>query len=125
VAGLLGVRNRRGGVYDWAGTDWARDVFGSGDPVIAEGLEHIPREPPADLRLESLVDVRHLGAVRERAGLGAVSSSGMCSRPSAMTGVPAARRTSAPSRCRPVVHAAPRLRTPNSPATAAPPAERS
>ena len=27
VAGLLRVRNRRGGVYDWAGTDWARDVL--------------------------------------------------------------------------------------------------
>ena len=47
VAGLLGVRNRRGGVYDWAGTDWARDVLrAAGTPVIAEGLEHIPRDRP-------------------------------------------------------------------------------
>ena len=47
MAGLLGVRNRRGGVYDWAGTDWARDVLrAAGTPVIAEGLEHIPRDRP-------------------------------------------------------------------------------
>jgi len=47
VAGLLRVRNRRGGVYDWAGTDWARDVLRAArTPVIAEGLEHIPRDQP-------------------------------------------------------------------------------
>ena len=47
MAGLLRVRNRRGGVYDWAGTDWARDVLRAArTPVIAEGLEHIPRDQP-------------------------------------------------------------------------------
>jgi len=47
VAGLFRVRNRRGGVYDWAGTDWARDVLRAArTPVIAEGLEHIPRDRP-------------------------------------------------------------------------------
>jgi 1-acyl-sn-glycerol-3-phosphate acyltransferase len=47
VAGLLRVRNRRGGVYDWSGTGWARDVLrAAGTPVIAEGLEHIPRDRP-------------------------------------------------------------------------------
>jgi 1-acyl-sn-glycerol-3-phosphate acyltransferase len=47
VAGLLRVRNRRGGVYDWAGTDWSRDILrAAGTPVIAEGLEHIPRDQP-------------------------------------------------------------------------------
>ncbi len=45
VAGLLRVPNRRGGVYDWAGTDWARDILrAAGTPVLAEGLEHIPRD---------------------------------------------------------------------------------
>ena len=47
VAGLLLVPLRRGGVYDWAGTDWARDVLSAaGTPVIAEGLENIPRDQP-------------------------------------------------------------------------------
>lgn len=45
VAGLLRVRNRRGGVYDWASTDWSRDILrAAGTPVLAEGLEHIPRD---------------------------------------------------------------------------------
>jgi 1-acyl-sn-glycerol-3-phosphate acyltransferase len=45
VAGLLRVPNRRGGVYDWAGTDWARNILrAAGTPVRAEGLEHIPRD---------------------------------------------------------------------------------
>jgi 1-acyl-sn-glycerol-3-phosphate acyltransferase len=47
LAGLLRVPNRRGGVYDWAGTGWARDVLRAArTPVIAEGLEHIPRDRP-------------------------------------------------------------------------------
>lgn len=47
VAGLFRVRNRVGGVYDWAGTDWARKVLkAAGTPVIAEGLESIPRNQP-------------------------------------------------------------------------------
>ncbi len=47
VAGLLRVRHRRGGVYDWAGTDWARQILrAAGTPVHAEGLERIPRDQP-------------------------------------------------------------------------------
>jgi len=47
VAGLLRVRNRRGGVYDWAGTGWSRNILrAAGTPVVAEGLEHIPRDQP-------------------------------------------------------------------------------
>ena len=47
VAGLFRVRNRIGGVYDWASTDWSRDILGAAaTPVIAEGLEHIPRDQP-------------------------------------------------------------------------------
>jgi len=45
VAGLFRVRNRVGGVYDWACTDWARDILrAAGTPVVAEGLENIPRD---------------------------------------------------------------------------------
>lgn len=47
AAGLLGVRHRPGGVYDWSGTDWARDVLrAAGTPVEAEGLEQIPPGQP-------------------------------------------------------------------------------
>ncbi len=47
VAGLLRVKNRRGGIYDWANIDWARDVLrAAGTPVAAEGLEHVPQGQP-------------------------------------------------------------------------------
>jgi 1-acyl-sn-glycerol-3-phosphate acyltransferase len=47
VAGVLGVRHRPGGVYDWGTSDWARTVlWGAGTPVRIEGLERIPREGP-------------------------------------------------------------------------------
>jgi 1-acyl-sn-glycerol-3-phosphate acyltransferase len=47
VAGIFRVKNRRGGVYDWAGTDWARDILSAaGTPVLAEGVERIPRNTP-------------------------------------------------------------------------------
>jgi len=47
VAGLFRIRNRPGGVYDWASTDWSRDILdAAGTPVIAEGLENIPRDQP-------------------------------------------------------------------------------
>ena len=47
VAGLFRVRNRVGGVYDWACRDWARDILrAAGTPVVAEGLENIPRDRP-------------------------------------------------------------------------------
>jgi 1-acyl-sn-glycerol-3-phosphate acyltransferase len=44
-AGVLGVRNRRGGIYDWSNVDWAGDILAAaGTPVRAEGLENIPRD---------------------------------------------------------------------------------
>ncbi len=47
VAGLFRVRNRIGGIYDWASTDWSRDILrAAGTPVLAEGLENIPRDQP-------------------------------------------------------------------------------
>jgi 1-acyl-sn-glycerol-3-phosphate acyltransferase len=47
IAGLLRVRHRPGGVYDWAGTAWARQVLrAAGTPVQAEGLERIPPGQP-------------------------------------------------------------------------------
>ncbi len=47
IAGLLRIRNRRGGVYDWSGTGWAHDILkAAGTPVIAEGLDRIPRDQP-------------------------------------------------------------------------------
>lgn len=47
AAGLLRVRHRPRGVYDWAGTDWARDVLNAaGTPVRTEGLELIPVDQP-------------------------------------------------------------------------------
>jgi 1-acyl-sn-glycerol-3-phosphate acyltransferase len=47
LAGLLRVPLRRGGVYDWAGTGWARDVLRAArTPVVVEGLENIPRDQP-------------------------------------------------------------------------------
>src|SRR6185503_6404886 len=47
IAGLLRVPLRRGGVYDWAGTGWARDVLrAAGTPVIVEGMENIPHDQP-------------------------------------------------------------------------------
>jgi len=43
----LHIRNRRGGVYDWSGTGWAHDILkAAGTPVIAEGLDRIPRDQP-------------------------------------------------------------------------------
>jgi 1-acyl-sn-glycerol-3-phosphate acyltransferase len=47
IAGLLRVRNRRGGVYDWGSVDWSKNILrAAGTPVIAEGLELIPRDQP-------------------------------------------------------------------------------
>jgi len=47
IAGLLRVKNRPGGVYDWSSTDWSRDILSAaGTPVVASGLEHIPRDRP-------------------------------------------------------------------------------
>ena len=47
IAGLFRVKNRPGGVYDWSNTDCARDILSAaGTPVVASGLEHIPRDQP-------------------------------------------------------------------------------
>jgi len=46
-AGLFRVRHQVGGVYDWAGTDWARQILrAAGTPVHAVGLEHVPPGEP-------------------------------------------------------------------------------
>jgi len=47
IAGLLRVKNKRGGVYDWGSVDWSRDILkAAGTPVLAEGLELIPTDQP-------------------------------------------------------------------------------
>jgi len=47
IAGLLRVKHRVGGVYDWSSTDWSRDILSAaGTPVVASGLEQIPRDQP-------------------------------------------------------------------------------
>ena len=47
IAGLFHVEHRVGGVYDWSSTDWSRDILSAaGTPVVASGLEHIPRDQP-------------------------------------------------------------------------------
>jgi 1-acyl-sn-glycerol-3-phosphate acyltransferase len=47
LAGIFRVRHRVGGVYDWAGTDWARAILrAAGTPVHAVGLEHVPPGEP-------------------------------------------------------------------------------
>jgi 1-acyl-sn-glycerol-3-phosphate acyltransferase len=47
VAGLLRLRYRPGGVYDWSNTDWSRDILrAAGTPVAVEGLDGIPRDQP-------------------------------------------------------------------------------
>jgi 1-acyl-sn-glycerol-3-phosphate acyltransferase len=47
VGGIFRVRNRRGGIYDWADIDWAHDILkAAGTPVEADGLDNIPRDQP-------------------------------------------------------------------------------
>jgi 1-acyl-sn-glycerol-3-phosphate acyltransferase len=47
VAGILGVRHRPGGIYDWGTSDWSRWIlWAAGTPVEIEGLERVPREGP-------------------------------------------------------------------------------
>ena len=47
IGGVFRVPNRVGGIYDWADVDWAHDILkAAGTPVIAEGLERIPRNQP-------------------------------------------------------------------------------
>ena len=47
IAGVLRVKNKPGGVYDWGSVDWSRDILkAAGTPVLAEGLELIPTDQP-------------------------------------------------------------------------------
>jgi len=47
IAGVFRVKHRTGGVYDWAGTDWAHQILrAAGTPVHAVGLEHVPPGEP-------------------------------------------------------------------------------
>jgi 1-acyl-sn-glycerol-3-phosphate acyltransferase len=47
IAGLLGVKHRPGGVYDWGASDWGRSLLrAAGTPVHMEGMERIPRDGP-------------------------------------------------------------------------------
>ena len=47
IGGLFHVKHRVGGVYDWSSTDWSRDILSAaGTPVVASGLEQIPRDQP-------------------------------------------------------------------------------
>ena len=47
IAGLFHVKHRVGGVYDWSSTDWSHDILSAaGTPVVASGLEHVPRDQP-------------------------------------------------------------------------------
>jgi 1-acyl-sn-glycerol-3-phosphate acyltransferase len=47
IGGLFRVRNKVGGIYDWADNDWSRQILrAAGTPVVAEGLELIPRGQP-------------------------------------------------------------------------------
>ncbi len=47
VAGLVGVKRRPGGIYDWSTNDWSRELLAAaGTPVRVEGLERVPRGGP-------------------------------------------------------------------------------
>jgi len=47
VAGLLGVKWRRGGIYDWTQTTWARRLLWvAGTRVSLVGFENVPRDQP-------------------------------------------------------------------------------
>jgi 1-acyl-sn-glycerol-3-phosphate acyltransferase len=47
AAALLGVRRRPGGIYDWATSDWSRDLLAAaGTPLVVEGRERVPRDTP-------------------------------------------------------------------------------
>ena len=47
VAGLLRVRWKRGGIYDWTQSTWARRLIRvAGTPVTLVGFERVPRDQP-------------------------------------------------------------------------------
>ena len=66
VAALLGVKNRRGGLYDRTGRVWARLVLSvAGVRVDTEGFEHIPPGEPVVYvsNHQSFFDILALAAV--------------------------------------------------------------
>lgn len=47
VSGVLRIRNRPGGVYDWCAREWSRFMlWAAGTPVDVIGLEHVPANQP-------------------------------------------------------------------------------
>ena len=47
LGGIFRVKNTVGGIYDWADVDWSKQILrAAGTPVLAEGLELIPRGQP-------------------------------------------------------------------------------
>lgn len=47
VSGVLRIRNRPGGVYDWCAREWSRFMLWvAGTPVAVVGLEHVPAGRP-------------------------------------------------------------------------------
>ncbi|HET7789384.1 MAG TPA: lysophospholipid acyltransferase family protein [Gemmatimonadales bacterium] len=47
VAGLLGVKHRPGGIFDWGTSDWGRWIlWAAGTPLQVTGLERVPRDTP-------------------------------------------------------------------------------
>lgn len=66
VAGLLGVKHRPGGVYDWGTQDWSRQVLAAaGTPVRVAGLDRVPRDVPVVYASNhsSMFDIWALAAV--------------------------------------------------------------
>ena len=66
AAGLLGVRYRPGGVYDWGVQGWSRKIlWGAGTAVQVDGLERIPRHTPVVYASNhsSMFDIWALSAV--------------------------------------------------------------
>ena len=66
VAGLLRVKHRPGGVYDWATQGWSRWVLAAaGTPVQVDGLERVPRDGPVVYASNhsSMFDIWALSAV--------------------------------------------------------------
>jgi 1-acyl-sn-glycerol-3-phosphate acyltransferase len=66
IAGLLRVKYRPGGIYDWGVQGWSRKILrGAGTPVQVEGMERIPRDTPVVYASNhsSMFDIWALSAV--------------------------------------------------------------
>lgn len=66
LGALFGVKHRPGGVYDWSTQDWSTWIlWGAGTPVLAEGLERVPRGTPVVYASNhsSMFDIWALSAV--------------------------------------------------------------